>query len=435
MSDSVIVLEQGATQWRLFNRQQTRLIDHGVTTDQLVVEVQEFCATYGHKSRRLVLAIDSESCFFVALDDVSARDVRSAPALNYRFEAHLPIDAEQFVASTMSRPMGERKFRVTGVVTETELWRPLLKQLCDGEFLVAGIVPRTVLAARECLLSADSETPCQLVIETEIGYEWVSGSAQGLYDWKCFRSADALVQHLARTESCKVDIFVGSEANAGRQLDAALALDETAIVDLDDAILKGADQVATEQWGNWYDLRRGELGALSQRNAGQRPIIFAAVALTCLLLAIAIGGWWRSRILEKEVMEVRSAQVELFRQVFPAAPVPAALMSRVRSEHSRMTHSRTDAPSEHGPDSATDVMQRLVTGLPQQMRFRITRIEVRGAEVEVDVQVRSPQEIGEFATALSDHGFEVDPPGIDQVDAQTYQTTINARWSEPNATS
>jgi hypothetical protein len=143
---------------------------------------------------------------------------------------------------------------------------------------------------------------------------------------------------------------------------------------------------------------------------------------------MVLGGWWRKERIETQIAEVRWQQRELFQEAFPSTKVPAALIRRVRSEHTRVMSSRGASSLVDVPQSAPEVLRELLAAFPQEVRFRIKSIKIRNGRVDLDMQVRSPVDAGVLATSLSAVGFDVEPPVTTQKDAQTFDSVLEARW-------
>jgi hypothetical protein len=101
----------------------------------------------------------------------------------------------------------------------------------------------------------------------------------------------------------------------------------------------------------------------------------------------------------------------------------------VRSEHTKALGSSGETTPIEVPVSAAGVLRELMAALPNDTRFRLTRIQIRDGDVDLEVQVRSPVDAGTLANALSGAGFEVKPPGTTRIDAGTFRSSLEARWN------
>jgi hypothetical protein len=85
------------------------------------------------------------------------------------------------------------------------------------------------------------------------------------------------------------------------------------------------------------------------------------------------------------------------------------------------------------PQSAPEVLRKLLAALPKDVRFRIKSLDILDGQVDLDLQVRSPVDAGALATSLSSAGFDVKPPVTQQKDAKTFESLLEAQWSgEPD---
>ena len=81
------------------------------------------------------------------------------------------------------------------------------------------------------------------------------------------------------------------------------------------------------------------------------------------------------------------------------------------------------------PISGREVLTRLLLALPDDLRFRVTKIDILNGKLDVELQVRSPVDAGTLASHLSAAGFVVKPPVTTQSDARTFDSTLEAEWS------
>lgn len=182
------------------------------------------------------------------------------------------------------------------------------------------------------------------------------------------------------------------------------------------------------QGDNHFDLRRDALGHRDPLRQIRLPLRTAGVAIAVCFIAMIVGSWWRTDLVEQEISRIRQQQQREFEDAFPNARVPAALLRRVRSEHSKVLGSRGKTAAVEAPLEAPLILRQVLDSLPEKIRFQVQRIVIANGEVTMDLLVRNPVDSGTIAGALSEAGFDVEPPGTTQKDDRSYQSQLKAKW-------
>ncbi|NND99087.1 MAG: hypothetical protein HKN47_17355 [Pirellulaceae bacterium] len=395
--------------------------------DELAQQVRQLTATWNVK-QRVIVAPDAASAYFAALDSDAVAGIRDRKTLTFEMEGSLPIDAESAVAD-----FAEEDGCVTGVAIEVERWAPLVDALDDAGVLVEAVSPWPILATA-ALVAEDKATDGDLVVWNHDGEtDLLLVGTRNLRGWRhVFDNGIRLQQELAAIQSANdPDIRILSFADTSIDDDSladATGLGSPTIEPMDQVALRGASLVLQGRDTPWYDLRRGRLAEkdpLRMYRGSLRGLLVSAVVL--LVVAIA-ASYWRQSVFQAEIARVQQQQRELFEEAFPDARVPAALLSRFRSEHRKALASRSTGGNVPTPQSALRVLDSFLSGLPADVRFRITQVAVTDGELRVDVQLRNHDSAGKLAAALERVGFSMLPPGTEQIDATTVASQLQGEF-------
>ncbi len=397
---------------------------------QLAACADQLAKRSGIKNPNCILAPDSTSCFFARLSPNADIDVRDRTALAFELEDHLPIDAESMVADFVVVPSSQMEKTVAAVAVPTERWKKIAEAMESSGLPVRSIVPRAILAARALSDSIELDETTELLLVADDQCDAITLENRTIAAWKYFRvDADPLRRHrLLDGGDAKTVLVTGSDANQQSTIADVYPSAIRHAESTDAAVLRGASALLTHPSNKWFDLRRDALGPSDPLRAIQKQIRLLGVAAVTCLLAVAVGGWWRATRIEQQLAGVRAQQQQLFREAFPNSQVPGALLRRVRSEHTKVLGSRGATTEIDIPVSAPTILRELLSALPGTVRFRITRIKILDGRVDLDLQVRSPVDAGALATSLSAAGFDVEPPGTTQKDAQTFESLLEAKW-------
>lgn len=430
MSAADCVMIQRSRGWLIALGTERRQLAADAASDELANCALQLAKQAGVKHPSCILAPDSESCFFATLSPNDDIDLRDRVSLTFELEDHLPIDAESMVADFAVVPSSDPVKTVSAIAIEIERWQGLVETIESVGLTVRSIVPRAVLAASALADIASVDDGTELLLVDDGHCDCVTLNKRIIRTWKHLAiNAESLRRHRLLDSVSDGDVVIAG-ANPDQQSLISRVYPGLRIVDQDsdELVVQGARMPASVRASRSFDLRRGALGPSDPLRAIGKQIRWAAVAITVLLLALSIGGWWRARRIEQQIANVQTEQEALFRQSFPDAKVPAALLKRVRSEHMKVLGSRGESSQVDIPVSAPHVLRKLIAALPVDVRFRFKSIRVLDGRVDIDLQVRSPVDAGTLATSLSASGFEVKPPGTTQQDGNTFDSILEAKW-------
>ncbi|MEM8666502.1 MAG: hypothetical protein AAGG48_03245 [Planctomycetota bacterium] len=431
--DCLIVQRESG--WSLIVGSETETLSADATMEELATCVEVMSRLAGLKRFQCVLAPASTSCFFVQLNVPVDTDLRDRVELTYALEDHLPIDAESMVADfqpipppSVPEPQQLDAKSVAAVSLPLEPWRTLAERLETAGITVRAIVPASLLAVGVLAAQDDLSSDYLLV---EGGFcDWISVHRGIVVDWKRVPLDSASLERQLALRPSEADrtVIVTDDSEVVAQLESVFKKSEIVDRSLEPLQLQGTEQVLKRRLRT-FDLRREQLGPPDPLRPIQTPVRLAFASAIALLVAIAFAGWFRTQRIEAAITDLQVEQQSLFREAFPDTRVPAALLRRVRSEHARVMASRGRSGDVDLPVSGHTVLSQLIMALPDDLRYRVTKIEIDNGNVDLELQVRSPVDAGTLASRLSTAGFIVKPPVTTQSDAKTFDSTLEAEWS------
>lgn len=425
---------EGNRHWHIIAGDQSELLSIDVVAEELPVCSDLIMGLAKQKNANVVLAPSSASCFFCLLDSEDIVDARDRQAMLFELENHLPIDAESTVADFVTVPSTADPPPVSAVAISATRWRGIANAFEEADLPVRSIVPASILATRAICRHIELAETAELFLVDDGFVDIIELRNETVLRWKHLAlNTKAIKRHraLSETEADRT-LVVGLVPGAYAEFADA---DDADFLDGDfhDFVVEGAMLLREKPSSRWFELRRGALAPSDPLRAIGIQLRWVAVAAAACLLALAVGGWWRTTRIEKEIEDLRATQTNMFEEAFPGARVPGALLRRVRSEHSKVLSSRGENTDIQIPQSAPDLLRRVLAALPTDVRLRITRIEIIDGDVDLMIQVKNPVDAGRIATAISQAGFEVDPPGTRRVDEQTFESDLKATWvGEPS---
>ncbi len=422
--------------WFIVVGSETERVALDVSIEELFTCVQLMVKIAGLKTPNCLIAPASTSCFFATIQGGKELDVRDRSALSYELESHVPLDTEEmvadFVVTASTTKQNEPDKRVSAIAMEYCRWRELAEALEKSGILVRSIVPSAVLATRAICRELSPSGRTEFLLVDQQNCDALTVESDSIQAWKHLRvEGPPLGQHrILDASNIASVIVVGADASQLELLrDTYHDVDlQTLDRSIESLWIDGAKLALTKQSPRWFELRRDQLGPSDPL----RPILpqirlVAAAAIVCML-AIAIGGWWRSKRIEDAIGVLNAEQRTAFEAAFPDSQAPAALLRRVRSEHTKVMGSLGATSDIDVPQSATVVLRQLLAALPDSVRFRIKSLKILNGQVDLEVQVRTPVDAGVLATSLESHGFEVEPPVTTRKDAQTFDSVLEAKW-------
>ncbi len=440
--------------WFIVVGRETEHLAADVSIEELVTCVNLMVKLAGLKAPNCVIAPAATSCFFATIQGGDELDVRDRNALIYELESHIPLDAEAMVAdfvvattptqrstaddtseSKVTTSPVERGKTVSAIAVEVARWRELAEALETSGIPVRCIAPSATLATRALCRDLDLTRLTELLLVDDSQCDAVKVEADSITAWKHLAIDDTTLRRHRVLDSAEIahGVVVGAdELPLTRLREAYQDVDlQTLDRSLESLWIDGATLALSKQTQRWFDLRRDQLGPSDPLRPILPQLRLVTAAAVLFALAIAIGGWWRGQRIEHAIDQINADQRAAFEEAFPGSQVPAALVRRVRSEHTKVMGSRGATAEIDLPQSATEVLRQLLAALPESLRFRIKSLKIFNGQVDLELQVRTAVDAGALATALESHGFEVEPPVTTRKDAQTFDSVSGGEMDWP----
>ena len=429
---------EGEHEWRIHAADDYRTLPKASDPAAIVATVKELLANSKSVRSEWIIAPASSSCFFSHLSlppEIDAKDRRS---LIYELENHLPIDAESMAADFSVLPAaahGAPRLHgrsVAAVAVEVDDWKPLTTKLESADIPVTNIVPSAILAMVSLHEKHSLAGVSSLMLCHGEHADLITLVDDRISSWKYGKiDATSLERHksLDLPASNQILVVDCTEAQGSliRNKLGSFQIEPNSFVT---HCLEGANTALSKPASIQFNLRRDDLAPEDPLRPMNRQLSWLAFAVATCLIAMIFGSWWRTTRLERKISENLLAQSAAFQESFPDTRVPASLLRRVRSEHSRIMGSRNATKQIEAPNSATEVMHVLLASLPRDIRVRISSIDIRNGDLDLTFQVQHFVEAGLVAEALARGGFDVSQPATAQKDAKTFESTIQARWRQ-----
>lgn len=425
---------QTPDQWRMVVGGLEQTLPAKTPVREVAAEAQQLVGQVGSSGRRCVFGIPSTECFFANLAAEEIGNVKDRSAVAFELERFFPLDAEAMVADYTVDRSGSR---IAAVCVESDRQRDLIEEFESHDIDVTSVLPASFLIARGLIGSGDISGPFEMILAASDGYESLVVDADGVWRWKTLFGESGLHQHLALDDENQSPLVLVDCRGLKLETTRSVQHCEQSAGRL---AVHGSDQVLTGQWGRWIELRRGSLAPADPLRAIAKPLRWLALIAAICLILISLAAGYRSQRISEAIASIKDEQRVAFRKAFPDRRVPVMLERTVRSQHRRAMGARGKGESINLPTPATGVLRQLYVGLEgatkADARFRITDLSINDGECSLTVRARNSVDIGAIAKALESAGFQVQPPGSQQIDPSkdepiaTYESAIKAVWTE-----
>ena len=136
--------------------------------------------------------------------------------------------------------------------------------------------------------------------------------------------------------------------------------------------------------------------------------------------------FWRAQTYRSVADGNEQRQRELFRVAFPAQRVPAAILGRLKSEHTKSKGIRKTDPKSTAPSSALETLRSVIQSLGEDFPFEIEEIRIENGRIAMQIELSSQQDAGKVAAALAKNGFDVEPPATTLIHGDRVLASMNA---------
>ncbi len=379
-----------------------------------------------HRASLKQLAIIARSTAFLfdvfPRSDVGGSTKRST--LAFRLEADLPHSAEELMCDFQFGSTSNSGSNVSAVASPQASWSSLLEQIELSDCRLELVAPKSLV-----LLQAVTEehvgfrNNSLILLHVDGQFEIVglkggqvilwrlpSETANAARDWQVlqeeFSAAHPVVVWASREPI--------SHAIVGEIVGPA----EIPVVTVDE-VERNRQFVSRILGGKsaaWFDLARdakcsGSSSPWRQSQSLNRGLLLIA---GCLLVA-ALACYWRAERVRGAVAQLKAQQTTLVRSALPEQKITSAVMARLKSEHAKLTGSRTTNKNIELPITILPVMRQVISGLPTDLPISVHELRLNGREIYLDVELGLIQDAAQLAQSLQASGLNVSPPSTSAV--------------------
>jgi hypothetical protein len=316
----------------------------------------------------------------------------------YSLEAFVPWAAEDFAADWTVA--GGQAFMVAA---ETSELLPLIQNLETEGFLVRSVTPLAVLAATGGLTGR--ATHIAILEEREL-FIIRDGTIRQWQTLKTTNCHSLRLQQLLATEELPIE-----KHNRMLQTAACQAA----------KIVRGKEEAIIE-------LRRGELSSGTTTEALRGYRTFLALAACLLLMVTCAVFWFHAQAHADWAVRLDERQAAIFAKLFPGVRVPVGIRARLENEASRLQGTRgsdTELPERM---EVLSILHRVLTALPEGMRYRILEIRIEDGRLDLVGEVRTHSDADLIASALREQGLTVAAPSTHRLQEEGVEFRITAEW-------
>ena len=401
------------------------LVTRGAAPTELVDSLQSLSVDL--KKCQLDILMDARSLLFSQfnLEDVGGSRARSS--LLFRLEADLPVSAEELLADFRISGDGS----VAAVAVEKQKLLPLVSALAELEVRIRCILPASMAAAQALVESQRIPSTCLMTLLYEHSMETILLQEATVRSWRLAPQGHNL-EHDLRLLTASVDpqpeeFVVGSRERLAEWSNERGAKTVEAEID---RFVGDKSAAITDTQRAWFNLAKDPaVDATVSGSTAQRFRNTAAIVATCLLV-IAAACAWRAARLRGTVGQVREQTQRVFRETFPEARMPSAVVARLKSEHTKVVASRA-AGGRTAPRtaSALPVLDRLLLGLPETVEMSVREIRIQDGEIYLELDINSHADAGVVAESLQRQGMLFSPPTTENLNDHV-QAVLRGRVAE-----
>ncbi len=405
---------------------------------EIATQTLAFAKQHAMDFTQVVIAVDSDSVLFASIPAEDAVDIKNNQALRFALESVLPVDAECIVADSIRPNTQASKMNLPAVSMEIASLKPIVDALELAQCNVQFIVPASLLAFEQALADRLVPIPSLSVwmLNQNIGLSQVEilelASDGSVRTWQLAGfDSETIHQHLLQLLTTSMKLLLVGNKDDLKKLENVVHHDSHSIeIDRDELIRKRAQSVLSGHQAPWIDLRRDDLAAHDPWRRDRSSITRLAVAVVLLLATLCGTLLWRTQTYRSMSDQYEQKQQELFRVAFPTQRVPAAILGRLKSEHTKAKGIRRTDPKSTVPHSALESLQNIIECLSEDFPFQIEEIRIENGRIAIEIELLSQQDAGRVAAALSKSGFHVEPPATSLVHGDHVLASFLAMESE-----
>lgn len=416
-------------------------IEANAATEEIVFPAEQSAETLGelfaHRLREIgyrgqptIIALDSHICLAATMPHSGKRSTRNHQAMSFALEEFLPLPAEETVCDFVVFNND-----ALGVALEVNAIKPILDALENAAVKISSITPLAVLTLQQ-LAPAENRRQGRIIVwENNDQFEWFLLKEGQPALWKTLPATeDALVREIKMLVDSATPGGIGGITLVNPTPSVSFAAKEvvgeipitTRTENVQQATMSAASDIVQGKRTQWIELCRDQLGEYDPYRALRNRLRLCAVAVVCLLFCTAAAFWIRAERYADLAVQYKKQQEAAFHEVFPGQQAPSGICKRLESELKKISGVTGATGAMPQIPSATLLLREVIAPLPQDMRYRITEIDLSEDRVSINAEVRHYGDDDKLVKALRDAGFEVEPPSTEQLGSKGFSTMINA---------
>jgi hypothetical protein len=344
--------------------------------------------------RHFLLALPSHWCLSATLSSANLPRRDRHSALCYRLEERVPLPVEEFTADFL---IGREQ--MLAVCVATSRLAPFIAAFDANNITIDVIIPAALLAApaeqNSHVLLCSAESIDLVQYQDNLPIRWYT------------------YPNTARDLAIHLKVLSLTEHQGSRIEN-----------DRDNAAAR-AHEILSRNCAAPLDLRRDQL-ASSRRSPQRRQLIAVAASLVFFLLCLNIALLYRASAYASVARDQQSLQQTIFRETLPAQSIPADIESRLASEERRVH--LAGIPGDFSSRSALLTLRDALTHLPTDVRYRLSDIQLTGADITLTGQSRTHADADRLAMSLrAIPAFDIPPPRTEQSADNLINFTITGK--------
>ncbi len=396
--------------------------------------VVESLRQLGYDRQECLLSVSGSRVFTAAIDLLNLPRRNRRPAMIYRLEDQLPLEAERLTVDFLS----ESKGRCLAVAAETQPLKDIVDRLTENGIEISCICPRSLLVLRY-LIQADCNPGQYLLVVDGEQADLLRTCGPTVTAWYTVTpSSDEIIQ------AASADLLISPVDDGGQpaihvagELPAAAASEITATTGLPVVTLQtelpercadlGAAMVLSADGNRSINLRRD---GLAPTNLLKRVLGHLRVAsiLVLTLLAVAAGSaYWRSVQYAEVADELERCQTTVYQKAYPSGQVPPVIRSRLQSELMRFSAVSGENLNVDLQRDSLDVLRLISENLPKQDRYRLTSLRISASDILLEGQATSHTTAERIAQAMRSGGLEFNPPTTERLPKNIVGFTLSGK--------
>ncbi|MFN3193451.1 MAG: type II secretion system protein GspL [Aureliella sp.] len=359
------------------------------------------------KNESCVILLRASSVFFSRFAAHEVEGARNHQTLSFRFEEDLPFDAEQLACDFLFDGDFEAGESVTAIGTGIESLASIVQSLQSRGLAIRGICPWALLATQALVRSQSLGSEGCFAFQGSVSWSLVAWREDRLVGWRTGIPSQVFEPEIQLfIRQLKLDEHI--HALPDEVPDTSLPVTKMSSAE----IARSVSSLLSSKEKLWCDFRRDP--RLSRSTSEQRLKRSLMLAAICCL-AVGISLFAKSWSLGQQRLSVSDQQVEIFKQAFPGARVPSAVLKRLQSELTKLRGVSDPSRDVTQKGRAFPVMGALLRGLPSDIDFTVEEARADDRNARLTMLLKDYDEAAAVVEGLSQAGFDVGPPATESV--------------------